>query len=301
MSLIKSYLSVLTEEKKSCSCVAADNTGELDGAEKAKKMQKNSGPDAVKDLEKPVKGPHSEVDPESLPQSVKSESKNPFDLLFNKIIAQEAFGDLEPDAEGDNTFDFSGDMNPDQKALDDSMESDDLDLENEEGDEDDMEGEEEGELEGLEAVLDHLKQAVSALEAMVSEEEGEEEEGDEDEMEGEEGEGDDNEEEAPEDDGDFDVSDEDSGEGMPVSQESVDAEVEGHALVDQKKLEKSLNDKKSGNVKGAVPVKKGKAQVPSGKKVSGRPEKFTVDPHTLTKHNKQNVGGVKVGKGLFDQ
>jgi hypothetical protein len=271
---MKSYLSVLNEDKNSS--VAADNTGELDGAENAKKFQKNSGPESVKEVEKPVKGPHSEQEADSLPKAVNSESKNPFDLIYNKILAQEAFGE---EGEGD-TLDFSGNIDG----------SDDLGMEDDMGEEemgeDEMgeEGEEESEEVTLQTVLDHLKSAVEALEALTAheeEEEGEEEMGEE-EM-GEEDFGDDL--------GD-DLGDEDLG-------ESVDAEIEGHALVNQPKLEKGMTKQKI--AKGAVPVSKKKGQVVKGAKATGKPEAFKVNPQTLTNKAKQNTGGVKVGKGLFDQ
>ena len=271
---MKSYLSVLNEDKNSS--VAADNTGELDGAENAKKFQKNSGPEAVKEVEKPVKGPHSEQEADSLPKTVNSESKNPFDLIYNKILAQEAFGEEE---EGD-TLDFSGNID----------DSDDLGMEDDMG-EDDMGEEEMGEEESeevtLQTVLDHLKSAVEALETLVAHEEGEEgeEEMGEEEM-GEEG----------EEDFGSDLDDEDLGEDLG---ESVDAKIEGHALVNQPKLEKGMTKQKI--AKGAVPVSKKKGQVVKGCKVTGKPEAFKVNPETLTNKAKQNTGGVKVGKGLFDQ
>ncbi len=270
---MKSYLSVLNEDKNSS--VAADNTGELDGAENAKKFQKNSGPEAVKEVEKPVKGPHSEQEADSLPKSVNSESKNPFDLIYNKILAQEAFGEEE---EGDS-LDFSGSIEG----------SDDLGMEDEMGEEGEMgemgeEGEEESEEVTLQTVLDHLKSAVEALEALTAHEE-EEEEGEE------EGEEEMGEEDFGDDLGD-DLGDEDLG-------ESVDAEIEGHALVNQPKLEKGMTKQKI--AKGAVPVSKKKGQVVKGAKATGKPEAFKVNPQTLTNKAKQNTGGVKVGKGLFDQ
>jgi len=283
MSFMKSYLSVLNEETKKNSSVAADNTGELDGAEKAKKLSKDSGPEAIKNLEKPTKGPHSEFDSDALPKSVKSESKNPFDLLFNKIVAEEAFGDEEGD-----TLDFSGEI--------EDSEGDDLDFDAELSDEDgdsldDMEDELSEEPEGLEAVLDHLKSAVAALETYLGSDSEESEDMDMDsdeDMETDEFSGD-----------ETDIYDEEDDE-TPLSKESVDAEIEGHAIVDQEKLKKKL-DSKSNKVNGAVPVSKKKAQVVKGKKFSGKPEPFKCDPNTLTNKSKQNVGGVKVNKGLFDQ
>lgn len=276
---MKSYLSVLNEDTKKNSSVAADNTGELEGAEKAKKFVKDSGPEAVK-TEKPVKGPHSEQDSDSLPKSVSSESKNPFDLLYNKILAQEAFGEEEGDS-----LDFSGEIE------DESGDEMDFDMEGLEEPSEEEEEHEESEKEGLEAVLDHLKNAVSALESLIGEEENEEE-GEENEEEGEEN------EEGEEEEGE--ESDEDM-EGYPVSEESVEAEIEGHALVNKERLENKLNKSSNQKVKNAVPVTKKKAQVTKGTRFDGKPEPFRSNPEELTKPSKHNVGGVKVGKGLFDQ
>jgi hypothetical protein len=157
-------MSILNEDKSfTSSGVAVDNTGELEGAEKAKvsSVPKKSGPEAV-EVEKPVKGPHSEVESDALPKAVSSESKNPFDLLYNKILAEEAFGD-----ETGDTFNFEGEI---EDHSGDDLGDLDLGDESEEGSEEHEEEEEEG----LEAVLDHLKNAVASLEKLVSAEEGEE-------------------------------------------------------------------------------------------------------------------------------
>jgi hypothetical protein len=273
MSFIQSYLSVLNEDTtKKNSSVAVDNTGELEGAEKAKSLSKDSGPECVKEVEKPVKGPHSEQDADSLPKAVSSESKNPFDLLYNKILAQEAFGD-----EAGDSFDFEGQIEDqgDDTGLDLGMGEEEISEEGEEGEE------EEGEEHSLKSVLDHLKSAVEALEALASHEESEEgeEEGEEESEEGE----------------------EEEDEELPFANEAVEAEVEGHALVDQEKLEKGLTKASSHTVKGAVPVTKKKAEVVKGKKVNGKPEQLHSDCESLTSKGKQNVGGVTAGKGLFDQ
>ena len=268
---MKSYLSVLNEDTKKNSSVAADNTGELEGAEKAKKFVKNSGPEAVK-TEKPVKGPHSEQDSDSLPKSVSSESKNPFDLLYNKILAQEAFGEEDSD-----TLDFSGEVEDEA--------GDEMNFDMEDTDEPSEEEGEETEKEGLEAVLDHLKSAVAALESLIGEEENEEGEEDMD---------------MDMDEEDMDMDEEDM-EGYPVSEESVEAEIEGHALVNKERLENKLNKSSNQKVRNAVHVTKKKAQVTKGTRYDGKPEPFRSNPEELTKPSKHNVGGVKVGKGLFDQ
>jgi hypothetical protein len=266
MSFINTYLSVLNEDNKKPSNVVADNTGELEGSEKVKSFVKDSGPDAATTPEKPVKGPHSECDPESLPEPVKSESSNPFDALYNKIISEE--GELEGSEDG-HEFDFSGEV--------EDGEDFEHDLESPEGTEEHEEGEEEG----LESVLDHLKNAVSALEKLIdsSKEDVEEVEGEE----GEEG------------------SEEHEAEEVPAM-EAVEAEVVGHALVDSEKLESGLTKHSSQAVKGAVPVKSTskKAEVVKGKKADGKPEEFKGETEKL-KGKTNNVGGVTAGKGLFDQ
>jgi hypothetical protein len=271
-------MSILNEEKSfTSSGVAVDNTGELEGAEKAKvsSVPKKSGPEAV-EVEKPVKGPHSEQDSDALPKTVSAESKNPFDLLYNKILAEEAFGDEEGD-----TFDFEGKIGEDEGLdLGDDVEDD---LESLEGTEENEEGEEEG----LEAVLDHLKNAVATLEKLVgsSEEELDELSDEDEEME----------------DGLDLGGEEDEAEKIATAEESVEAEYEGHALVDQEKLEKGLNKASSHQVKGAVPVTKKKAENIKGKKADGKLEELHGDSESLTSKGKQNVGGVTAGKGLFEQ
>jgi hypothetical protein len=276
MSLMKSYLSVLNENKQD-SGVAADNTGELDGAKNAHKFSKDSGPDAVKDLETPEKGPHSEQAEDSMPKKVSSESRNPFDLLYNKILAQEAFGDEDLEETSDDAEEneeFSSEDMSDISDLEDEMTED--------------EGSEEEEVSGLEAVLDHLKAAVESLEAIVGSEESEE--GMEDDENMEDGEG--MEDEDSEDlEGAFDLDFNPS----KVSQESVELKPV------KKNAGQSLVKKTSQALKGAVAVVKKKAVPTKGVKPEGKYTKCTANPETLTSKSKQNVGGVKVGKGLFEQ
>jgi hypothetical protein len=153
MSLIKSYLSVLNEDTKKPSNVVADITGELEGSEKAKNFIKDSGPEANVSVEKPVEGKsQADVTPEeSAPKAVKSESTNPFDVLYNKVLAQEnweleeADEDESDDDNGGGELNFAGLSEPEGT------------VEHEKGEE-----------EGLEAVLAHLKGAVEALEKLVS-------------------------------------------------------------------------------------------------------------------------------------
>jgi hypothetical protein len=151
MSLIKSYLSVLNEDTKKTSNVVADNTGELEGSEKAKNFVKDSGPDANCTVETPVEGKsQADVTPEeSAPKSVKSESTNPFDVLYNKVLAQENWeleeAEEEEEAGDDKPLEFAGLGEPEGTAA-----------------------HEHGEELGLEAVLAHLQGAVEALEKLVS-------------------------------------------------------------------------------------------------------------------------------------
>jgi hypothetical protein len=162
MSLIKSYLSVLNEDTKKPSNVVADITGELEGSEKAKNFVKDSGPEANTAVVKPVEGPSQEdvKAEDSAPKAVKSESTNPFDVLYSKVLAQENWELeeeeeelVEAETENGGELGFPGLAAP-------------------EGTEEHEEAEEEG----LEAVLAHLKGAVEALEKLVSGAEEEEEE-----------------------------------------------------------------------------------------------------------------------------
>lgn len=188
MSFMNSYLNVLNEDNKDYTSkgVATDKiVGELDGAEKAKTFAKDSGPEA-QTVEAPVKGPHSENDEESLPSPVKKESNNPFDVLYNKFISEEALdGDLNDNFEGDEdggSFDFE--TTPEEEGEDEEM------------------SEEEEEV-SLNTVLDHLKSAVEALEKLAAHESGES-----------------SEEEMGEDE--FDT--EEVGDETPVSEEGVEIE-----------------------------------------------------------------------------
>ena len=160
MSLIKSYLSVLNEDTKKPSNVVADITGELEGSEKAKNFVKDSGPEANVSVKKPVEGKsQADVTPEeSSPKAVKSESTNPFDVLYNKVLAQENWEleeeeEEEEEEQNDGELEFAGLGEPEGTAAHEA-----------------------GEEEGLEAVLAHLKGAVEALEKLVTSATSDEEE-----------------------------------------------------------------------------------------------------------------------------
>lgn len=222
MSLIKSYLSVLNEDTKKPSGVAADNTGELEGAEKAKSFPKSTGPESVS-TPKPVEGPSQEdvTSEDSAPKAVKSESSNPFDVLYNKVLAQENW-ELEEEEEEqaeEEAMDFTGLGSAENH-------------EGHEGHESEEEEESELEEEGLSKVLEHLKSAVEALSKLV--------------------------EDADEDEGeDESLSEEGEMESMPVSEEGVEIEeLKGtEDLTDKKKQEVKGAVPVS---KGAATVVKGK-------------------------------------------
>ena len=283
-SLMKSYLSVLNEDAKKGSGIAVDNTGELEGAENAKKFVKDSGPEHVK-VTKPVAGPSQEdvKAKDAAPKAVKSESVNPFDVIINKVLANENW-ELEDDNGGGDAFGgLKGPEDNDFSAGDDAFGST-------EGEEDAFGAEGEGEEEeGLAAVLTALKSAVEALEKVVNPEGVEGEEGEEEfpSAEGEEEEGEEEENSFP-------------GSSAPVSEESVDAEELGTPIKDSEKLSKGMNSKSNQQVKGAVPVTKKKAVGIKPYKPTDGPEAFNHESD-LTDKKKQNVGGVTVGKSLFDQ
>jgi len=279
MSLMKSYLNVLNEDKATTftSSGIADETkkivGDLPGAKENSKPKNKATEKVAKEIEAPVKGPHSEQDSESLPHKVEEKTRNPFDLLFNKIISEEEIKDLdmednfEASPEGDS-FDFN-------TEIEDQDETD--------GEEDEFSSEEEEEV-SLHTVLNHLKSAVEALEQLAGEEESEESEGEElgeEELEEEE-------------DLDGESEGDDTMDGGPMTEEATEIEELGSC--------EDLSDKSKQTVKGAVPVSKKKGEATKGVKTTGKFEPLSSsEGESLTSKSKQNVGGVTVGKSLFDQ
>jgi len=213
--------------------------------------------------------------PKLMKNKQKNESLNPFDALYNRVLSEEG------------QFNFSTDQDNELES------SDEFGSEfGEEGSEEGME-DEEGSEEGSEEVsftLDRetAQKLVDVLQSVLgeTEEETDSEDQTEDEM--------------------FDDSEEDSSvdgedEEEDPFKESVDAKELGHALV--KDLDKGhLTSKKNKVVKGAVPVSKKSATSSAIKGADGKIEKHSTDSaiSKLTGKN-NNVGGVKVGKGLFDQ
>jgi hypothetical protein len=280
---MKSYLNVLNEDKATnfTSSGIADETKKLvngkpfgnDESEKNKKPQKAFDPDKnIKgEVEEPVQGPHSEVEAESLPHKLES-VKNPFDLLFNKILSEEDIhGDMEDGfeaSEDGDSFDFNTSVE-DQDENDGEME-------------DEFETHEDEE-ESLHTVLDHLKSAVEALERLANHEANEAGE--------EEGEG---EEEF---DGEEDGGMEEEGEEVPVAEEATEME-EFHPSED-------FTQHNNQAVKGTTVTKKPankKAEVPKGVKPTGRWEPYNNKGEVLQKKSSQDAKGVKANNTpLFEQ
>jgi hypothetical protein len=289
--ITKAYLEVINESakdgvvdstKKQVSKPFGDVTGNSE--KNTKNFVKDSGEDkAKKDLENTEEAPcHLSSDTsESTPKPVKNgekltlkgEGKNPFDILFSKIISENNF---EFSTEADNELtpdsDFGG-----PTSLGGGHESDDEDhdFEHLEDDNDDEE-------DSLEDLLSKIKELVSKVEEKISPSE-ESEEG----------------EESEEDDESFDKDDsEDHEDEEELNEEEVDAEILGHSLIDQERLEGGLTKKGTYTVKGAVPVTKKSAQVVKGKKVDGKPENFEnkAGVEHLQKKSNHNAGGVKTGK-----
>jgi hypothetical protein len=122
------------------------------------------------------------------------------------------------------------------------------------------EGESNEDGEGLQAVLKHLKGAVDALQGLLDE-----------------------------------ADDEEADESEEINEEGVDAEILGHALVDQEKLTGGLTGKNN-IVKAGVNAVKKKAEVPSTNKGHDgevKKENESAGKQLSGKNNK--VDGVKVG------
>jgi hypothetical protein len=247
----------------------------------AKKIQPKSGPDAkgAETPESPQEAPEklstgkNDGKAKALPKANYGESKNPFDVLYNKILSEA------------DIMDFATAETPEDSTFEPSL-----------GDTDEFGESEGGEEEGEEEItltLDRsvAEQLMGMLSSALGGEEGEEE-GNEMDFGGEESsESEDN------------SMEDSSQEGARPFGEAVEAEEEGHALVDQEKLNKGMNSKGNMVVKGAVPVTKKSAQTPAtGKGFDGK-----LKPHSpegavskLTSKGSKDVKGVSVGKTIFD-
>lgn len=284
MSLINAYHQVLSEGKLPPQAVkgfthkvGSNIAGENKVAEK--------DPAKNADLDKPTEDKENSVsssDGQLTKVKGMKENTDVFNALYEKIIAQENW-EAEDEAQDHQDQLMFGPTAGSDSSPEDMMPPD-----------SDGMGEELGEDEGgedpMSEVLSALKAAVAALEKVVggsSEEEQESEEGEEEGGLEEEG-------------ADSESSEGDEESEEEVSQEAVDAQELGTALVDLEKLAASLTNPKSQVVKGAVPVNKGKAQVPKGPKVDGTPTELKGDPEKL-ETKKNDTGGVRNGKGWYEQ
>jgi hypothetical protein len=291
--LTSAYLKVIEENSASGkvegqSLKVGEPFGHSENKKNTETFYKDSGVEkAKKDVKAPVEAPAElSEDPENEPKEFKAsekltlkDSRNPFDVLFNKIISEDsfAFGSEEGVQPEDNFGGPEGLGGHDEELSDEEAF----------GDEDDVEDFEEDEHEDLESLVSQLKELVGKLESHL--------EGHIEHEEGEEG------EEFPEDsreEGEEETEHEDE----DLSEEAVDAEVLGHALVDQEKLEAGHTKKTAWNVKGAVPKAGTKAEVVKGKKVTGKPEAFENKEGVskLQAKASHDAKGVKAGKFLFD-
>jgi hypothetical protein len=282
--LTKAYMQIINESdegtvKTNLKVGAA--FGDKDNEKNASTFIKGSGPDDVDDLESPDEAPKeltSNVD-SSLKKapSIKGESRNPFDALFNKIVSEE-------------TFDFSTE---DENEIDSSNAFEDNTMDDGDAEEEDLEEFDDSEEDSSEEVTLTLdkelaSKLIEVLQAALGEE-GEDEEGEE---EGEEG------EDESEYEGEEEADDEEGG-----MEEYESMTKESHALDGLKPLAdgvKKLTNPKSHKVEGTLSkVKGGSAKVPSTGKGSNKPMKqHNTKPavNALTK-KKQDVKGSSLKKG----
>jgi len=288
--LAKAYLKVITEssdelQKGQDVKGYTPKEGEAFGDDtNAKKLQPKSGPDSkgTEDVEDPEKADANlsvgtETDGKVKPLGGNyAESKNPFDILFNRIISEE--GEM---------MDFSTAESPEDSTFEPSMEREESD---EFGSED--EDCEVGEEVTININKELAQQLHDILSQVLTEDESEEgfgeEGGEEEESFGQESEGE---------------GEEESFEGgaKPFG-EATEMQDLGTALQDEDKLSHGLNSKGNYTVKGAVPVTKKSAQTPAtGKGHDGKLKAHSTSGGiSKLQSKKQDVGGVKVGKTLFD-
>jgi hypothetical protein len=292
--LAKAYLKVITESNDDLQKKDQQVTGSTlkvgapfgnqESETNSKKFISKSGPDAkgAETLEKAQEADSDlsvsgEVDGKAKPLATKYEAKNPFDALFNKIISEE--GEM---------MDFSTSSSPEDSTFEPSFDSSDEDSDEfGEG-----EGDGEGEKVTLEIDRDLAEKLVEILTSVLGDGEGEDGESEMDETGGEE----------YDDQSEGDEEESFEGGAKPFG-EAVDAEDQGHALVDQEKLNHGLNSKGKIVVKGAVPVTKKTAQTPAtGKGHDGKLKAHSTEGGISKLTGKDNkVGGVTVGKTIYDQ
>ena len=285
--ITQAYMSILNESVPS-SEVKTDLKvgaafGDKDNEKNVTSFVKDSGPDDVDGIEKPDEAPNeltSNVDSSLKKLSGVKEAKNPFDVLFNKIVSEETFnfstGNDEP-AFGDSSSGGEEDSE-EESDVDEFMDS-----------EDESEGEEEVTL-----TLD--RELASKLMEILQAAIGGEEEGEEDGEDGEEGE--DDSEELQNEYGDEESSAPDA-RTYPESFAIDDAE-----KVNVDKAVKELTNPKNHTVNGSLKAKSKKAETPAvGKDSDGKLKSHSTKPGVSKLQNKrQEVSNdsTKKGKMLFD-
>jgi hypothetical protein len=284
--ITKAYMSILEEKCDSSGIVKSTTSqvGKTFGDSESDSKVKNTFPSTsdenidLEDVEESDRELNSDgADGKSKVMKKESKTLNPFDALYNRVLREEGEfnfsteteNELEPSMEGSEENDPFGD-DPFGDSEDESMEDS----------------------ETVEISLDKelAMKLMDVLSAVLNSSEDDEEVEDIEDM------GDESESEEGED------SEEGEQSENPFK-ESVEAEELGHALVDQEKLEKGMTSKSNKEVKGAVPVSKKSAQVPStGKGSDGQLKAHSTEGAVSKLTGKSNnVGGVTVGKSLFDQ
>ena len=286
--LANAYLKVITESSDDLTSKDqkvngySPKIGQAFGDDKnAKKIQAKTGPEdseGTEDVEDPKEadsrlsaGKENDGTPRKL-----NDSKNPFDALYNKIISEEGIMDFSTDAENPEDSSFEPNEDEDHEESDEFGEGE----EGEEGEEDEVSFTLPREL------AERLHEVLGSV-LGGGEDEEESEEGEDQEFGGEEGEGE---------FGGGEDEEESSQEGAKPFGEATELE----ELSPEKG--KTLTKKSNYSVKGAVPVTKKKAVTPAtGKGFDGK-----LKPHTTSgavsklQSKKQDTGGVKTGKFLFD-
>lgn len=275
--LTEKYLEVLNEGNDSGVVKTSLKTG--NSFEGTEKLNKADEADVNVDLDKPVEDKRNSSDDKGEKDGALEkapaykESANPFEDLYNKILQEDAFG-WEIDNAGGNDL---GEMDSEVPALEGEKE--------EMGEEDEEEGNE------VTLTLDKetAQKLIDVLQAAVGGESEDEESED---------------EESEDEEFDFGASDEEDEESEDEEEtvkEEVDAEVVGHALVDQEKLLKGMNKPSNNVVKSTIKAHKKKAQVPTtGKGFKGELTKQSDSAGKVLQNKNNKVAAVNVGKGLID-
>jgi hypothetical protein len=303
--LAKAYLKIISENVSELQNTknpevkgSSQKEDEIFGDPKNKIVQKpikGSGTDDVDDLDEPTKAPahlqQQDGKPKAHADANYKESKNPFDVLYNKILREEGeglemdFSTPKPsvDGEGEGGSDLADDSSFDMSS--DSSTDDD------------------GEKVKLELDRDVAEKLIELLHTAIGDDSSDDSSDDStDDL------SDDSSDDSSDSSDDTKDSDEFAGEddqNAPfgnVKKEAVEAEIQGHALVDQEKLTKGLTSKSNNTVKGAVPVTKKSATTPSGKKPEGKYVAHSTEPSVSSLTSKSNIDakGVSVGKTIFD-